>query len=73
MLKRPDTRDHEQSCACEHEETIACAPFDYEGDHVYMPPVALTFICLLASVCPFFCTVIVTCHVPPLPSSPVPS
>src|ERR1051326_8076716 len=38
-----------------------------------MPPVALTRSCFVASVCPFFCAEIVTCHGPPDCRTPLPS
>ncbi len=38
-----------------------------------MPPVAVTFNCLLAMVCPFCFARIVTCQVPPVWSRPGPS
>ena len=38
-----------------------------------MPPSALTVKCLLTMVCPFCVAVMVTCHVPPEPRSPLPS
>src|SRR5579859_6197645 len=38
-----------------------------------MPPAAFTVSCLFTMVRPFCCAVIVTCHVPLEPSSPLPS
>src|SRR5258708_8708633 len=72
MLQRPDSGKGEQQHRCKDHEPIACANINYSGKH-YMPPVAFTRNCFVAITWPFFWTEMVTCHVPPEPSEPLPS
>src|SRR5207245_4139201 len=74
VADRPDAGEHQQGHARKHEEPVVRAPLNDPADHLfYIPPVALTLTCLLASSCPFCDAVSVTCQVPPDPRSPVPS
>src|SRR5207248_8000497 len=72
VLQRPDPSQSEHRHRGEDEKTVACANFNDSREH-HMPPVAFTLICFVAMTCPFFWAEIVTCHVPPEPSEPVPS
>jgi hypothetical protein len=72
MPQRPDTGERQHQDSGKDEEPIAGACFDNLRQH-HMPPVAFTRSCFVAMVWPFFCAVMVTCHVPPEPSDPPPS
>src|SRR6202047_1254071 len=73
MAHGPDSSQRKQKHRGKYEEAIVRAPLDDSGDHGYIPPVALSVSCLLAIVCPFCWTLMVTCQVPPEPRSPLPS
>src|SRR6266849_4018273 len=73
MAQRPDPTQREQKDPSENQKMIVRAPLDDSGDHDYIPPVALIVSCLFAMICPFRCTLTVTCQLPPEPRSPLPS
>jgi hypothetical protein len=66
ILNGPDASQDEQDCAGENKKTVSSAPFDYAGNHGYIPPSAIKVSCLEAMGWPFFVAVKVICHVPPL-------
>src|ERR1700749_2515575 len=72
MPQRPDSGQSEQQHRGENQKAIAGANINNSGEH-YMPPVAFTRNCFVAITGAFFGTEMVTCHVPPEPSEPLPS